>query len=366
MRVALLAFSNMEYAIELAEALSEIEDALVILRDKNAEPFRDVIKPTVNLHTFHLPRMRYPTNLLAVYSLFKKLCEFKPDLIHLIKDHPWFNLSLPLFRRYCLVATIHDVVRHPHDQFSQRIPSFTYMPPIRYADKLIVHGQRLKELMVKEYHRSAEDIHVLPRGTNSIYTRYVKGASATEDAHTIMYFGRIWGYKGIEYLIDAEPLIAREVPDVRIIIAGRGEEFSKYRERMVHPERFIVHNRFIPNDMVVKLFQEASLVVLPYIEASQSGVIPLAYAFKKPVIVTDVGSLPEIVDQGVTGYVVPPRDAGKLAEAITDLLKNTDKRKKMGENACEKTKKELSWANIARRTVEVYKEALSSRASRKR
>lgn len=365
MRVALLAFSNMEYTVELTEALSKIEDVLVMLPDKHSKRFRDVMKPTLNLHTFHLPRMRYPTNLLTTYALFKKIVEFKADLIHLIKDHPWFNLSLPLFRRYCLVATIHDVVPHSHDRPSQRIPRFTYKPPIRYADKLIVHGQRLKDLMIREYHRSAEDIHVLPRGTNSIYTRYVE-ASAREEAHTLMYFGRIWGYKGIQYLIDAEPLIAREVPDVRIIIAGEGEDFRKYRERMVHPERFIVHNRFIPNDMVVKLFQQASLVVLPYIDASQSGVIPLAYAFKRPVIVTDVGSLPENVDHGVTGYVVPPRDAGKLADAITDLLKNDEKRKKMGENAYEKTGKELSWANIARRTVEVYKEALSKRASKRR
>jgi glycosyltransferase involved in cell wall biosynthesis len=111
--------------------------------------------------------------------------------------------------------------------------------------------------------------------------------------------------------------------------------------------------------MVTKLFQEASLVVLPYIDGSQSGVIPMAYAFSKPVVTTNVGSLPENVDDGITGYIVPPRDSQKLAEAIIDLLINSEKRKKMGMNAFKKTQEELAWKNIATKTLEIYKKALN-------
>ena len=163
----------------------------------------------------------------------------------------------------------------------------------------------------------------------------------------LLYFGRIWEYKGISYLIEAEPLISKKVPDVKIVIAGVGEDFDKYRAMIVNHERFVIHNKFIPHKMVTKLFQEASLIVLPYTDGSQSGVIPMAYAFKKPVVITNVGSLPENVDDGITGYIVPPKDSEKLAEAIIDLLIDAEKRKKMGMNAYRKTQEELAWRNIA-------------------
>ena len=83
------------------------------------------------------------------------------------------------------------------------------------------------------------------------------------------------------------------------------------------------------------------------------------YAFKKPVVTTDVGSLPENVDDGITGHIVPPKDSEKLAEAIIDLLLNAKKRMDMGMNAYKKTQEELAWKNIATKTIEIYKKALT-------
>src|SRR5438552_16759897 len=97
-------------------------------------------------------------------------------------------------------------------------------------------------------------------------------------SQTVLFFGRIWEYKGLEYLIRAEPLITAEVPEARIVIAGEGEDFGRYRLLMDHPEHFVVYNEYIPDQQRSELFRQASLVVLPYIEASQSGVIPLAYS----------------------------------------------------------------------------------------
>jgi glycosyltransferase involved in cell wall biosynthesis len=352
----MIAFTNIEYTIELTEALSELEDVMLMIPDKQKNRFKDVVDMNVELYGFYYPRIRNFSNILMISEIIRKISKFKPDIIHIQKGHPWFNLALPLLRRYCLLTTIHDVILL--DWPSQRIPAFTYKPPIKYATQLIVHGQRLKETMVREFNRAADDIHVLPRGVNSIYTRYIDGP-LMEEPHTILYFGRIWEYKGIRYLIEAEPFITEKIPDAKIIIAGEGENFEKYRKMMVHPERFTVLDKFIPHKMVAELFQKASLVVLPYIDGSQSGVIPQAYAFKKPVVITDVGSLPENVDHGITGYIVPPRDTKRLAEAIIDLLADDDKRKRMGGNAFKKTQEELAWKNIAPRTVEVYKKALA-------
>jgi glycosyltransferase involved in cell wall biosynthesis len=98
--------------------------------------------------------------------------------------------------------------------------------------------------------------------------------------------------------------------------------------------------------------------VLPYTEASQSAVIPLAYAFGKPVVAAAVGSIPEVVDHGQDGLLVPPRDSDALAEAVIGLLKDPETRRRMGQSALKKTRNELSWPVIARKTVEVYQAAI--------
>ncbi|NQE52738.1 Trehalose synthase, partial [ANME-1 cluster archaeon GoMg3.2] len=185
-----------------------------------------------------------------------------------------------------------------------------------------------------------------------------------EDGNLILFFGRVYKYKGLEYLIKAEPLITKEVPEAKIVIAGTGEGFKKYENMMIHRDNFIVHSRYISYKEGAKLFQRCSLVALPYIDASQSGVIPTAYGFKKPVVVTKVGSIPEIVDDGLTGFIVPPKNPEALADAIIKLLKDEKLRKKMGENAYKKLKTDLSWDKIAEETIEVYKKAINEYKNR--
>ena len=356
----MIAFSNMEYTIELTEALSEIEVVILMLPERDAKRFSKMINKDVNIEPFYNPRMRYPANILMLLEIIYKIKRFKPDIVHLQKGHPWFNCMLPVLKRYCLITTIHDVTLHTGDKHSKILPSFTNKIAINCSDKIIVHGDYLKEEMVKEYKVAREDVHVLKRGVNSIYTRCVD-KEKIEERNMLLFFGRIWEYKGLKYLIEAEPIITKEIPDVKIVIAGQGEDFKKYRDMMVNKENYIVYNKNIPDTMVAELFQRASIVILPYIDGSQSGVIPQAYAFRKPVVVTKVGSLPEIVDDGITGCIVPPRDTKKLAGAIIDLLKDDERRKKMGENGYKKTREDLAWKNIAPKTIEVYKKALSKK-----
>jgi len=365
MRIVLYTFDHIEYTIQLAEALSRLEDVMLMV-PKHKQGlfigwFREVLENNVNIEPYYQPRLRYPTNLLALYGIIKKINSFNPDIVHLQGEHPWFNLILPFLRqRYPLVTTVHDVVPHIGDTKSRKFPSFISKLSVRYADQIIVHGKKLKKAMMEKSDKSTNNVHVLPRGVNSIYRRFIKSEVKEED-NLILFFGRIWEYKGLRYLIEAEPLITEKIPTAKIVIAGIGEDFKKYVKMMVHKENFIIHNHIIPNEMVAELFQKASIVVVPYIEASQSGIVPLAYAFKKPVVVTDVGSIPEVVDNGKTGYIVPPKDPEKLAEAIIDLLKDKEKRREMGENGYKKTEEELSWDNIAVKTIEIYKKALSDR-----
>jgi glycosyltransferase involved in cell wall biosynthesis len=200
-------------------------------------------------------------------------------------------------------------------------------------------------------------VNVIPIGAYDYYGAWARSDRA-ERPNCVLFFGRIWAYKGLEVLIEAEPLISREIPDVCIIIAGYGESIEKYRQAMVNPDRFEVHNYRIPDEKVAELFQSANLVILPYVEASQSGVVSVAYAFGKPVVATRVGGIPDVVDHGQTGYLVPPRDPYSLAEAIITLLKDRNTRHEMGRKALGRSQSDMSWPHVARRTLEVYHKAL--------
>jgi glycosyltransferase involved in cell wall biosynthesis len=127
---------------------------------------------------------------------------------------------------------------------------------------------------------------------------------------------------------------------------------------MVHSEHFIVDNEFISEERIAEYFRRASIVVLPYIEASQSGVIPLAYSAAKPVVATEVGGLPEMVEHGRTGYLVAPRNASQLAESVVRLLLDRNLRREMGLNGKRKIEAECSSEVIACKTIEVYRRAV--------
>lgn len=355
MHVLLLDFTFFEYTIQLANALSQLCQVTLALPDSASRQCALGLKRTVGLHLFHLPRLRYPTNLLMVNHLFRLVAQTRPQVVHQLAWHLWMNLALPVFPNVPFVTTIHDASQHPGDRAS--IMAFQDWQWQR-ADQVIVHAEAVKRQLVEEHHIPQEKVQVIPLGAYQFY-RDVTSATVQEKAHTILFFGRIWGYKGLQYLIEAEPLITQQVPDARIVIAGEGESFEKYERLMQHRDHFIVHNYSIPDEMVAQLFQEASVVALPYIEASQSAVLSIAYAFGKPVVATAVGGIPEVVQNGETGYLVPPRDSRSLAKAIVTLLKDPAERARLGRNALAAAQSVLSWSGIAARTLQVYQQAVA-------
>ena len=208
---------------------------------------------------------------------------------------------------------------------------------------------------MRKFPRAAFRIYVIPHvqiGDDG------PSISIPEDNDLILFFGRIWEYKGLDYLIRAEPLITARVPKARILIAGHGESFVRYRRMMVHSDRFIVHNEFIPDDRTASYFQRASVVVLPYVEASQSGVISMAYSAAKPVVATAVGGLVEMVEHGRTGFLVAPRDVEQIADAVTCLLLDAPLRHQMGANGKRKVETECSPQVVAGKTLDVYRRAI--------
>jgi glycosyltransferase involved in cell wall biosynthesis len=231
----------------------------------------------------------------------------------------------------------------------------------KLADLNFVHGDKLKMELMKRGVLNSK-IAVIPHGDYSFFGA-LNHNEISEDENTILFFGRILDYKGIDYLIKAEPLISSEISNFKIIIAGDGD-FSKYENLIDNHNHFMIINEYIPDETVSELFQRASVVVLPYIEASQTGIIPIAYAFKKPVVATDVGSLSEAVIDGVTGFIVPPKDSKTLAYSLLKIMLDKDLKITMGNAAYEFMIKNMSWERIAQKTIEEYKKLISEHVTK--
>jgi glycosyltransferase involved in cell wall biosynthesis len=142
-----------------------------------------------------------------------------------------------------------------------------------------------------------------------------------EDLRVLLFFGFIKPYKGLVHLFDAAPrLRERFGPDgVRIVVLG-----DVYGDRKPYDERLAASGaadvvdfqpRYVADEEVEPWFVAADLVVLPYVSATQSGIVQIAWNYERPVVTTRVGGLPEVVRDGETGFLVPPADPAALAEA---------------------------------------------------
>jgi glycosyltransferase involved in cell wall biosynthesis len=292
-------------------------------------------------------------------GLVRQVKEFNPDVIHLQLGHLSFNLfALPLLANYPLVLTVHDACVHPGDRESGMTPQWVYDRAVYRARERIVHAPQVKELLLQRLRISDRTVHVMPYAFIGDNTEVVD-EKAHDEEPLVLFFGRIWEYKGLEYLIRAEPLITSKVPNAKIVIAGIGEDFDRYRRMMVHPDKFVVYNEYVSDEKRAELFSRASVVVLPYIEASQSHIISIAYRWGKPVVATTVGGLPDMVEDNKTGYLVPPRDVDALANAVVSLMQNKEMRKQFGVNGRRKINTECAPEMVGRLTRAVYNLAVN-------
>jgi glycosyltransferase involved in cell wall biosynthesis len=142
----------------------------------------------------------------------------------------------------------------------------------------------------------------------------------------VLFFGFVRKYKGLDLLLEAlaEPALPY-LRQVHVAVAGECYEDWRFYQNIIEEkglqERSHIFADFIPTEQVAEFFSAADLVVQPYRTATQSGISQIAYHFDKPMVVTDVGGLPEIVRQGVSGYVVPP-EPGAIGRAIADFFEN--------------------------------------------
>jgi glycosyltransferase involved in cell wall biosynthesis len=364
LKVALMHFCFEDYTIELANALAEIVDLTLIQPEKVANFCRDSLNENVQVISFPKPRVRNPGNFWAMFTMLKIIRDLQPDVLHVQETNdPWYDLTLFGNEMPPLVTTIHDIFRHPGDR--QNIFGADYTKRISFyrSQQIIVHAKFLKQILHQQFGLPTERIQVLANGEfGNLYQRRSNDLNASPEPYTLLFFGRVWPYKGLKYLLAALPIIAAKFPAVKLVIAGKGENLKNYFPAGYDPNQIEIINDFIPPSQVASIFQRSTIVVLPYIEASQSGVISLAYGMGKLVVASAVGGLQEVVRSGQDGLLVPPGDVAALSAAIIELFNDQQLQTKLRAGALARCTQDLDWHNVAWQTVNVYHQAITTKS----
>lgn len=178
----------------------------------------------------------------------------------------------------------------------------------------------------------------------------------SEDEKIILFFGYIRKYKGLDLLLEAMHYQKIKESNIKVLIAGEYYGNEKYYQEIIEKynlhNQVILHTDFIPNSEVKYYFSAADCVVQPYKSATQSGISQLAYHFETPMIVTNVGGLPEIVPHEKVGYVVPPNPQA-IAKAILDFYEK-NKQSEFKKNI-KVEKKKYTWNRFTEKLLDFYK-----------
>ena len=278
------------------------------------------------------------------------------DIIHI--TWPLRYCSFPLyFLHKKMVLTLHDPIPHSSNlTIENRLHRWCC---IQLTPDFILLNKVQQEEFMKTYGIAPSRIH---QSRLSIFThlRDTIPADPLCDKPYILYIGSILPHKGIEYLCEAMMAITEDSNDLRVVIAGKGDYYfdkSKYEQS----PSFMFINRFIKDEELASLIRNCTAIVCPYVDATQSGVIMSAFALNKPVIATNVGALPEMVENGRHGILIPPRDSKAIEKAVRDMMKPS-----VAQEMAENIQKDFStgqhsWATIAKEMGNTYKKIIESR-----
>ena len=328
------------------------------------------------------------SKLLVYYSkLIRYAARSKPKVLHIL-----WNNKFELFDRTILMLyyralgkkiafTAHNVNQARRDLKDSWLNRTTLKIQYHLCDHILVHTQKMKTELCQDFDVAEKAVTVIRHPVNDAFpdteltpAEAKRRLGLRDDEKAILFFGRIRPYKGIEYLLNAfRLLLADEQANYRLIVAG---EPKKGSEEYLHEIRqsvardfkqgqVILRIQFIPDEEMELYLKGADVLVLPYKEIFQSGVLFLAYSFGLPVVATDVGSFREEIVEGSTGFLCKPGDPADLAKAIetyfaSDLFKNLKVRRP---ELVEYANANHSWQAVAELTRSAYVKMLGRNPS---
>jgi D-inositol-3-phosphate glycosyltransferase len=325
--------------------------------------------------------------LLAYYrKLVRYAARSKPPLLHILWNNrfEFFDRTiLMLYYKACgkkIALTAHNVNQAKRDSKDSLLNRITLRIQYKLCDHVFVHTHKMKSELCQDFGVAEKKVTVIRHPINdafpdtSLTPREAKQKlGLRDDERTIIYFGRIRPYKGIEYLLDAFRLLVVKRPDYRMILAGEPKKGSEEYLREIQQKairefaegQVIQRIQFIPDEDMELYLKAADVLVLPYKEIFQSGVLFLAYSYGLPVVATDVGSFREEIIEGSTGFLCKPGDVASLAATLekyfaSDLYYELKSRR---QEIREYARRVHSWDAVAELTRKAYEESLRSQTA---
>jgi D-inositol-3-phosphate glycosyltransferase len=327
------------------------------------------------------------SKVLRVLNYYVRLIRYaaraEPKVFHILWNNKFEFFDRTLLMAYYkllrkrLVFTAHNVNASKRDSNDSWLNRLSLRAQYALSDHIFVHTKGMKKELFSDFGVPQTKVSVIPFGINntvpnttlsSVEAKRRLGISSTDKA--ILFFGNIAPYKGLEYLTAAFTALLAKDQRYCLIIAGRIKGPESYwrkiqqamkRDRVA--ERVIVKIEYVPDDETELYFKAADVLVLPYTNVFQSGVLFLAYSFGLPCVAADVGNLKEEIVAGQAGVVFKSQDSSDLARKIGEYfdselfrsLKDTRMRIKAYGN------RRYSWGNVAASTATVYSELLTAR-----
>jgi glycosyltransferase involved in cell wall biosynthesis len=305
----------------------------------------------------------------------------KPKILHILWNNKFQTFDRTLLMLYYrlqgkkIALTAHNVNEGKRDSNDSLLNRLTLRIQYWFADHIFVHTEAMKKELVEDFDVRADATTIIPLGVNNsvpdtdLTPSMAKRRLGIDDGdRTILFFGRIGPYKGLELLVTAFQQIVATNPAYRLVIVGAPKEgCEQYLDeiqgtirRHAGRERIIQKIEFIPDEDTELYFKAADVLVLPYTQVFQSGVLVLGYTFGLPVVAADVGSLREDIVEGRTGFVCRPCDPVDLARAIetyfeSDLYRALDSRR---QEIRDYANERHSWNAVGQMTRKVYAELL--------
>jgi len=263
-----------------------------------------------------------------------------------------------------VVITVHDVETFGDPAALNR---GTLGKVLRFANRLIVHNEFSKRELIEKLAVSPKKVSVIPHG-NYLETvgkmldpvEAKRTLGIRESRKVVLFFGQIKDAKGLDLLLEAAPNVACKIPEVMFLIAGRPwkSDFSRY-EALIHKlgirDRCVLHIRFIPHEEVACYYAAADVVVLPYRRIYQSGVVLMTMSYGRPVLVSDLPGMTEIVRDEENGFVFASGSVEHLAKRLVEVLHSDEGRARVAAAGFGYVSREHDWLRIGQITAEIYK-----------
>ena len=308
---------------------------------------------SVRVLAFANARTIHPATVLTSRRGIRAIRHLRPDVFHLDDGSLRLALAAPWLPTIH-VLNVHDPMPHSGDA-NRRIALGRRLLRRRVV-RHRVHSLCFKRPFALRNGLEESTVDVGALGVYDIFREWLRKPVPRDD-RTILFAGRIAPYKGLDILYAAAPGIAARVQGATIVVAGRPVDGEQLPAPPALPNggRFVLLPGHVPNEQLAELHARATAVVCPYIDATQSGVILTAYAFNTPVVASAVGGLPEYVDHGVSGLLVPPSDPAALADAVVDILTNPALADRLGKGAAAMRDGRLNWDRIADGAMATYR-----------